>query len=86
MNLMNEEIDKALASLDTYFFVGENYRLTKTDYEAYKGRWSNLLPREVLAELDRADKYYSEDPGRLKNVHFQFLAWLDKANKKGRLY
>ena len=83
---MNDEIDKALEKLDTYFFVGENYRLTHADYEVYKQRWEDLLPREISEELEKADKYYSENPGRLRNRHFQFMAWLDKANKKGRMF
>lgn len=83
-NLSNKDnnIETCLDKLDSYFFVGDNYRLTKADFDKYKGRWSNLFPRQVKSELDRADKYYSENPGKLKNTHFQFLAWLDKANKK----
>ena len=78
----NNIIEDCLDKLDSYFFVGDNYRLTKADFDKYKGRWSNLFPRQVKSELDRADKYYSENPGKLKNTHFQFLAWLDKANKR----
>lgn len=65
-----------------YKFFGKKIRLTETNYDEWKNRFSNLDGDKFENELRLADDYYDENPPKDNKWFFPVSRWMDKANKQ----
>lgn len=74
--------DGATASaVDTeYAFIGRVVRLNTTHFNTWKKNYPNI--RDLIAELQAADDYYSEHPPKKGGWFYAVSAWLKRANER----
>lgn len=63
-----------------YSYIGRTIRLIDKDYQAWLARFPAI--KNLDAELDRADAYYTKHPPKNGQWFFAVSAWLKKINDK----